>query len=255
MDHKYRKKPVVVEAFQLTESTIKDRTFWPDWLKAAFDKPRDDRGAVWLQCDEVNTGDDDVSLFTLFRVRMFTGTLYGVDGDFIVRDESGNIQPCNPATFLKTYEKTADTGNMKLVRHRMPEFYPNGVHFEADDELYFRLLREKIVEEAMEVRDSTTPEKQIEELADVSTVLFAMATMMTKVGYSGVQDKAIEKRSARGDFLKKIVWSPISIAQRARAKGFTVPAADLVIAACAWEHRVELEHDDAHLAALVELFD
>jgi predicted nucleic acid-binding protein len=52
------------------------------------------------------------------------------------------------------------------------------------------------------------------------------------------------------------VWAKARLlAQRARAKGFTVPAADLVIAACAWEHRVEMEHDDAHLAALVELFD
>ena len=52
------------------------------------------------------------------------------------------------------------------------------------------------------------------------------------------------------------VWAKARLlAQRARAKGITVPAADLVIAACAWEHRVEMEHDDAHLAALAGLFD
>jgi len=45
------------------------------------------------------------------------------------------------------------------------------------------------------------------------------------------------------------------LAQRSRAKGLTVPTADLVIAACAWEHGVEMEHGDSHLTALAALFD
>jgi predicted nucleic acid-binding protein len=52
------------------------------------------------------------------------------------------------------------------------------------------------------------------------------------------------------------VWTRARLlTQRARAKGITVPATDLVIAACAWEHGVEMEHDDAHLTALAALFD
>ena len=52
------------------------------------------------------------------------------------------------------------------------------------------------------------------------------------------------------------VWAKARLlTQRARAKGVTVPATDLLIAACAWEHGVELEHDDAHLAALAALCD
>ena len=52
------------------------------------------------------------------------------------------------------------------------------------------------------------------------------------------------------------VWARARLlTQRARAKGITVPATDLVIAACAWEHGVEMEHDDAHLTALTALFD
>ena len=51
------------------------------------------------------------------------------------------------------------------------------------------------------------------------------------------------------------VWQKARLlAQRSRAKGLTVPSADLVIAACAWEHSVELEHGDAHLDALAALF-
>lgn len=52
------------------------------------------------------------------------------------------------------------------------------------------------------------------------------------------------------------VWGRArELARRARAAGLSVPGADLLIAACAWEHRVEMEHDDAHLTALVGLFD
>jgi len=52
------------------------------------------------------------------------------------------------------------------------------------------------------------------------------------------------------------VWGKArELARRARAAGVTVPGADLVIGACAWEHGVDLEHDDAHLTALAALFD
>ncbi|MDB6128647.1 MAG: hypothetical protein JWM35_2543 [Verrucomicrobia bacterium] len=52
------------------------------------------------------------------------------------------------------------------------------------------------------------------------------------------------------------VWAKaMELARRSRVKGLTVPATDLIIAACAWEHRVEIEHHDAHLTALAGLFD
>ena len=52
------------------------------------------------------------------------------------------------------------------------------------------------------------------------------------------------------------VWGRArELARRARAAGLTVPGADVLIAACAWEHGVEMEHDDAHLTALAALFD
>jgi predicted nucleic acid-binding protein len=44
------------------------------------------------------------------------------------------------------------------------------------------------------------------------------------------------------------------LARRSRAGGLTVPGADLVIAGCAWEHGVPVEHRDRHLSALAGLF-
>ena len=50
------------------------------------------------------------------------------------------------------------------------------------------------------------------------------------------------------------VWEVASdLARRARAAGLTVPAADLLIVACARHHRVEIESLDAHFAELEKL--
>jgi len=50
------------------------------------------------------------------------------------------------------------------------------------------------------------------------------------------------------------VWEAANdLARRARAAGLTVPAADILIAACARHHGVEIESTDAHFADLEKL--
>lgn len=50
------------------------------------------------------------------------------------------------------------------------------------------------------------------------------------------------------------VWSTAyELARTARAQGRTVPATDLVIAACARRHGVGLEHEDSHLEVVQAL--
>lgn len=50
------------------------------------------------------------------------------------------------------------------------------------------------------------------------------------------------------------VWEAASdLARRARGAGLTVPAADILIAACARHHGVEIEATDAHFAELAKL--
>jgi predicted nucleic acid-binding protein len=50
------------------------------------------------------------------------------------------------------------------------------------------------------------------------------------------------------------VWEAANeLSRRARAAGLTVPAADLLIVACANYHRVEIESLDAHFAELQKL--
>ena len=50
------------------------------------------------------------------------------------------------------------------------------------------------------------------------------------------------------------VWSTAyGLARSARAQGHTVPATDLIIAACARRHGIKLEHDASHLEAIQTL--
>lgn len=50
------------------------------------------------------------------------------------------------------------------------------------------------------------------------------------------------------------VWALArELARLARSKGLTLPAADLVIAACAEHHRLGLLHHDAHFEQLAKL--
>jgi predicted nucleic acid-binding protein len=50
------------------------------------------------------------------------------------------------------------------------------------------------------------------------------------------------------------VWErAVRLADRGRAAGVTAPLADLLIFACAREHRLDLAHDDSHFTQLEQL--
>lgn len=95
--NKYRKKPVVIEAFQMTESRRWDNSDWPEWLNAAWQMHEGDVGAFY--CD-VATGDN-----------IFIATLEGhhkvTYGDWIIRGVKGELYPCKPDIFEATYEEVS----------------------------------------------------------------------------------------------------------------------------------------------------
>jgi len=54
--------------------------------------------------------------------------------------------------------------------------------------------------------------------------------------------------------ISSAVWErAIRLADRGRAAGVTAPLADLLIYACAKEHRLSLAHDDSHFTQLEQL--
>ena len=90
--HKYRKKPVVIEAFQMTPSRRETNVEWPQWLHEAWNA----EGEGSLYC--VEGGQE-----------LYIGTKEGVMkvdwGDFIIQGVQGEIYPCKPDIFEATYDK------------------------------------------------------------------------------------------------------------------------------------------------------
>ena len=92
---KYRKKPVVIDAFQMTRERRWDNSEWPTWLYEAWQRAPGEN-ALWSNPDE--------SADTLV-----CGTLEGVHvitfGDWIIQGVKGEIYPCKPDIFQMTYEE------------------------------------------------------------------------------------------------------------------------------------------------------
>lgn len=94
---RYRKKPVEVEAFQMTrEAWERGPEFFPRWLIKAM-LPEDPQTPAALRLD--STG------------RLVIETLEGPHrvswGDFIIQGVKGELYPCKPDIFEMTYERVA----------------------------------------------------------------------------------------------------------------------------------------------------
>lgn len=99
MPHDYRKKPVVIQAFQMTTERRSDNKDWPEWLNAAWNKPHDKPGAVYPSEFPNSDGTDEVVVFTLEGVHRVSF------GDYLIQGVKGEIYPCKPDIFEATYEK------------------------------------------------------------------------------------------------------------------------------------------------------
>jgi hypothetical protein len=84
---KYRKKPVVIEAFQMTKETYWPQTNWPSWLKQAWEN------------DTVAVHSGGLVIVTL------EGTMLVGTDDFIIQGVQGELYPCKPDIFEATYEE------------------------------------------------------------------------------------------------------------------------------------------------------
>ncbi len=85
---KYRKKPVVIEAFQLGHS-------WPDWWAEAVSALK----VTTHNNDDRWSGGPDYAL-----IETLEGQMRAEMGDWIIRGVKGEIYPCKPNIFAATYE-------------------------------------------------------------------------------------------------------------------------------------------------------
>lgn len=92
----FRKKPVVIEAFQLTAETRRDNRDWPEWLNYAWQKNRGEAGALMI----AETREDAGSL----EIQTLEGVMRCDLGDWIIQGVKGELYPCKPDIFAATYE-------------------------------------------------------------------------------------------------------------------------------------------------------
>lgn len=83
---KWRKKPVVIDAFQWTGGP--DQKEDPEWI-----------------CDAMRAGKVRFnSISQMMEIDTLEGTHNATMGDFIIRGVKGEIYPCKPDIFAMTYE-------------------------------------------------------------------------------------------------------------------------------------------------------
>lgn len=99
---KFRKKPVEIEAFQMTKEHRQDNSEWPEWLHLAWNKEYAEEGSI-NPSDYPNSKGDDRLL-----VQTKEGPLIIDWGDWIIQGIEGQIYPCKPDIFEQTYEKVEE---------------------------------------------------------------------------------------------------------------------------------------------------
>ena len=88
---KYRKKPVVIEAFQFYDNQDENTNAYPRWLVKAF-------------VDGIIYGTKAENTF----IKTLEGDHLVSDGDFIIQGVKGELYPCKPDIFEMTYEKVEE---------------------------------------------------------------------------------------------------------------------------------------------------
>jgi hypothetical protein len=91
----FRKKPVVIQAFQMSAVNLAFYDSWPGWLQSAT-KRVGDGSLHWVE------GSSNMEIVTL------EGRLTVSENDYIIKGVKGEIYPCKPDIFTETYSAVVD---------------------------------------------------------------------------------------------------------------------------------------------------
>lgn len=103
---KFRKQPVVIEAFQMTLEARWNNSEWPTWLNKAWNKPNGEDGAVYISPDHPPTEGHETA--NELKIQTLEGVHTVTMGDFIIQGIRGELYPCKPDIFHATYEPVSD---------------------------------------------------------------------------------------------------------------------------------------------------
>lgn len=90
---KFRKKPVIIEAVEVSDLVaefFQRQALWPAWAREAFDN------------GTLQVGEHSVQIKTL------EGEMVGERADWIIRGVKGELYPCKPDIFAATYDPVED---------------------------------------------------------------------------------------------------------------------------------------------------
>lgn len=123
---RYRKKPVVIEAFKLnSRGLIGEEWFWD---------------AVSENRIITNNFGKNYSQDAWCEIKTLEGIMVAKTGDYIIRGVEGEIYPCKPDIFEKTYEVASQqqklNDNQKTVLEYLKDIYPK-----YEDSLQYTLWR------------------------------------------------------------------------------------------------------------------
>lgn len=93
---KYRKKPVVIEAFQY-DGDLKGSNgqyYIPEWAVKAFEK------GVMFYKSPLSPLHSPYELF----IKTLEGEMHVSVGDYVIQGVNGELYPCKPEIFKQTYE-------------------------------------------------------------------------------------------------------------------------------------------------------
>lgn len=98
--HKYRKRPVIIEAFQMTPAARVSNVDWPEWMHRAWQKDRYELGSLYPTVE--GTGDGTLSIRTLEGEALVSW------GDWIIQGVPHELYPCKPEIFEATYDPVVE---------------------------------------------------------------------------------------------------------------------------------------------------
>lgn len=87
---KFRKKPVVINAVQFTDTLYDANGDHPSFIRGAFMQ-----NALWR---------DDCAGVPILKIKTLEGVMTAKEGDWIIEGIKGEIYPCKPDIFAQTYE-------------------------------------------------------------------------------------------------------------------------------------------------------
>ena len=98
---KYRKKPVVIEAFQLGEEVL------PAWFRDEVNWPNSWHDAITNRNITLKQDQGDCRAVSA-HIQTLEGVMVASPGDFIIQGVQGEIYPCKPDIFEATYEQVEE---------------------------------------------------------------------------------------------------------------------------------------------------